>query len=120
MTDALKAFLQASSLEHAAFAPTSRYYGLATARWTRPDGLEVMYVRRRFIPAPDGFATVREHVVSEGDRLDNLAAKYLGDPEQYWRLCDGSGAMRPDELTETVGARLRITLPAGIPGGPDA
>ena len=25
-------------------------------------------------------------------------------------------AMRPDELTETLGWRLRITLPEGIPG----
>jgi len=120
MTDALKAFLQASSLENASFAPTSRYYGLATARWTRADGLEVTYVTRRFVPAPEKFATLREHAVSEGDRLDNLAARYLGDPEQFWRLCDANGAMRPDELIETVGSRLRITLPEGIPGGPDA
>jgi hypothetical protein len=28
--------------------------------------------------------------------------------------------MRPDELTETVGRRLRITLPEGIPGMPNA
>jgi hypothetical protein len=34
-----------------------------------------------------------------------------------WRLCDANGAMRPDELTETPGRRLRITLPEGIPGG---
>ena len=26
--------------------------------------------------------------------------------------------MRPDELTETLGRRLRITLPEGIPGAP--
>ncbi len=24
---------------------------------------------------------------SEGDRLDNVAAKYIGDPEQFWRVC---------------------------------
>ena len=56
---------------------------------------------------------------SQGDRIDNLAAKYLGDPQQYWRLCDGNGAVRPDELTETPGRRLRITLPEGVPGGTD-
>ena len=52
----------------------------------------------------------------EGERLDIIAAQHLGDPEQFWRLCDANGAMRPDELTETVGRRLRITLPEGIPG----
>jgi len=120
MTDPLKAFLQASSLDHAAFAPTSRYYGLATARWTRADGLEVSYVTRRLAPEPQSLATLREHEVSQGDRLDNLAARYLGDPEQFWRLCDANGAMRPDELVETAGTRLRITLPEGIPGASDA
>ena len=53
---------------------------------------------------------------SQGDRLDNLAARYLGDPEQFWRLCDANGAMRPDELTQTSARRLRITLPEGVPG----
>ena len=36
----------------------------------------------------------------QGDRLDNIAARYLGDPEQFWRICDANGAMRPDELTD--------------------
>jgi hypothetical protein len=52
--------------------------------------------------------------------LWNIAAQYLGDPEQFWRICDGNRAMRPDELTETIGRRLRITLPAGITGTPNA
>ena len=120
MTDPIKAFLQASALETAAYAPTSRYYGLETAQWTGSDGRVVTYVTRRFAPPPERFVTLREHAVREGDRLDNLAARYLGDPEQFWRLCDANRAMRPDELMETVGARLRITLPEGIPGVQDA
>jgi hypothetical protein len=120
VSDALKAFLQATSLENAPFSPVSRYHGLAVANWARPDGLEASYVTRRFIPPPEKFATLQEHVVSDGDRLDNLAARYLGDPEQYWRLCDANSAMRPDELVEMVGRRLRVTLPEGIPGGQDA
>ena len=46
-----------------------------------------------------------------------LAAGYLGDAELYWRLADANGAMRPRDLTETAGARVRITLPEGMPGG---
>ena len=53
-------------------------------------------------------------------RLDNLAAEYLGDPEQFWRICDANGVLRPDELTDTIGRRIRITLPDGIPGAPNA
>jgi hypothetical protein len=56
----------------------------------------------------------------QGDRLDNLAARYLGDPEQFWRLCDANGAMRPDELVEVIGAVIKITLPQGIAGSQNA
>ena len=56
----------------------------------------------------------------QGDRLDNITAKYLGDPEQFWRMCDANGAIRPDELTETIGNTIRITLPQGIPGPKNA
>lgn len=117
MTDPLKAFMQANALTSPAFATDSRYHGLDTAQWTAADGTPATYVRRRFIPPPENFATLREHVVEMGDRLDNLAAKHLGDPQQYWRICDGNGAVRPDELIETIGRRLRITLPEGVPGG---
>ena len=64
------------------------------------------------------FAAVQEHAVAEGDRLDNVAARYLGDPELFGRICDANRALRPDALLETIGRRLRITLPEGLPGGP--
>jgi hypothetical protein len=79
-----------------------------------------VYVQRRFVPPPERFDLLQEHEMTQGDRLDNLAAQYLGDPEQFWRLCDANNAIRPEELTETVGRRLRITLPEGIPASPDA
>jgi hypothetical protein len=63
---------------------------------------------------------LQEHVVVQGDRLDNITARYLSDPEQFWRVCDANAAMRPDELTEEPGRRLRITLPEGLPGIPNA
>jgi hypothetical protein len=34
----------------------------------------------------------------------------------YWLICDANGAIRPDELVETPGATLRITMPQGVPG----
>jgi nucleoid-associated protein YgaU len=47
----------------------------------------------------------------QGDRLDNLAARYLGDPEQFWKICDANNVLRPDELTEEIGRVVRIALP---------
>ncbi|HEX8267921.1 MAG TPA: hypothetical protein VF596_21160 [Pyrinomonadaceae bacterium] len=102
------------------FSPTSRYYGIETTTLETPRGKIVIYLRRRFVPSPERFALLQEHVVKQDERLDNITAQYLGDPEQFWRVCDGNGAMRPEELTETIGRRLRITLPEGIPGIPNA
>lgn len=102
------------------FPITSRYYAVQIVTRETPEGKEVAYLRRRFVPPPERFELLAEHTVTEGERLDNIAAKYLGDPEQFWRLCDANGALRPEELIETVGRRLRITLPEGIPGIPHA
>jgi len=118
MNDALKtldALLQSSAAGAQVFPPTSRYYGLATTSLTSADGRTVNYLRRRFVPQSSRFALLKQHAVVQNDRLDNLAARYIGDPEQYWRLCDANNAIRPDELIETIGQTLRITLPEGIP-----
>jgi hypothetical protein len=101
------------------FSPTSRYYGIETTTLETAQGKIIVYLRRRFVPLPERFALLREHVVKQGERLDNITAEYLGDPEQFWRVSDANGAMRPEELTETPGRRLRITLPEGIPGVPN-
>jgi hypothetical protein len=53
--------------------------------------------------------------VKEPDRLDNIAARYLGDPEQFWRICDANPILEPEEL-EVAGRRILITLPEGMPG----
>jgi len=59
---------------------------------------------------------LQEHVVRQHERLDNITARYLGDPELFWRICDANRAMRPEELTEAIGRRLRITWPEGLAG----
>lgn len=104
----------------AKFPNTSRYSGIEPGTLEATDGRVIAYLRRRFLPPPERFALLHEHTVVEGDRLDNVTAQHLGDPEQFWRVCDANGAIRPDELTETVGRRIRITLPEGIPGVPHA
>jgi hypothetical protein len=86
------------------FSPTSRYYLIDTAVYETATGEQIRYLRRRFVPMPERFAMLQEHMVTEGD------------PEQFWQICDANRAMRPEDLTDEVGNRLRITLPAGIPG----
>jgi hypothetical protein len=118
---ALQAMLQpAGGLTPNLFPPTSRYHGIDTATLETAEGKTIIYLRRRFLPPSERFALLQVHVVAQGERLDNITAQYLGDPEQFWRVCDANGAMRPDELTETIGRRLRITLPEGVPGLPNA
>jgi len=114
-TQALQQLLQPAGLPATLFPTTSRYYGIATATFVTAAGKTVIYLTRRFVPSPDLFVPVQAHVVTEGERLDNLAAAFLGDPEQFWRLCDTNGAVLPWELEET-GRRLVITLPLGVPG----
>jgi len=97
------------------FTITSRYYTVETTQLTTADGKTIVYLKRRRMPQPEEFVTLQVHRVIEGDRLDNIAAKYLGDPEQFWRLCDSNNAMEPEELTDEVGSSIRITLPEGIP-----
>jgi hypothetical protein len=119
MTDpnqALQAILQPGGLKSSLFPPTSRYSGIDTATLITPAQRTIIYLRRRFVPPPENFILLQEHVVAQGERLDNITAAYLGDPLQFWRVCDANRAMRPEELTEIIGIRLRITLPEGIPG----
>jgi hypothetical protein len=115
MNDPLQNWLEEAA-KATRFPPTSRYHGLDTAVLEMPEGRRVVYLRRRFIPPPENFAVLQEHTVREGDRVDNVAAHYLGDPELYWRLCDANLVLRPQDLTARPGSRIRITLPAGIPG----
>lgn len=97
------------------FPPTSRYHDLEVATLELPGGRRIAYLRRRFVPPPEAFALLRDHVVRDGERLDHVAALHLGDPEQFWRIADANGAIAPERLTETAGRRIRITLPAGVP-----
>ena len=121
MIDPAQLLLQAGSPTATLFPPTSRYQGIAVAVLTPPAGGDpVVYLRRRIVPAPERFVTLLEHVVTQGERLDTITAQNLGDPEQFWRVCDANRALRPEELTETLGRRLRITLPEGVPAPPTA
>ena len=97
------------------FEPTSRYNSLAvktiTVTSAHGEPREIRYVERRFLPPLGTGTTLVEHIVSQGDRLDNLTAKYLGDPTQFWRVADANDASRLEDLTEEIGSRITIQLP---------
>jgi hypothetical protein len=107
-------------IEMSAFPPTSRYAGVPAITHETADGRKVVHLARRFLPPADQFAFLQWHRVMQGERLDHIAAHYLGDPEAFWRLCDANNAMRPQDLTDTPARQLRITLPQGIPAQPHA
>lgn len=93
------------------FEPSSRYAPIPDGRLTDATGREIVYKRRRFLPAPEVLRVLAEVVVTQGDRLDLIAGRTFGDPEQFWRICDASNAMRPWELTEEPGQVLRVPVP---------
>jgi nucleoid-associated protein YgaU len=96
------------------FDSTSRYYSLETVQFTvtEPDGTtrQVAYKRRRFIPPANGQTVLVEHIVQQGERLDQITARYLGDPTQFWRVADANGVIDANELTIEPGRVVRIHL----------
>lgn len=93
------------------FEHTSRYYDLPTKTFTTSDQQTIAYVSRRFLPPGRDIPIAGEVVVTEDDRLDRLAASTLGDPEQFWQICDANNATNPEALTADIGRRLHIPQP---------
>lgn len=93
------------------FEPTSRYYDLPVATHVGEDGHEIAYKRRRFLPRAEDMTVLLEVTFVQGDRLDLIAARLLGDPEQFWRICDANNAMAPADLTATPGTVIRVAAP---------
>ena len=97
------------------FEPSSRYNSLAvktiTVNAADGESREIRYVERRFLPPLGTGTTLVEHIVSQGDRLDNITAKYLGDPTQFWQVADANDVSQLEKLTEEPGSRITIKLP---------
>ena len=93
------------------FEPTSRYYSIENASRTQPDGRVVAYKRRRFLPRGESLLALAEVNLAQGERLDVLTARVLGDAEQFWRVCDANNAMYPPDLVAQHGQRLKVPVP---------
>ncbi|WP_141340276.1 LysM domain-containing protein [Bradyrhizobium sp. USDA 3458] len=113
MTNPIEALFGAGLLPKTDFPLESRYHGNAVRAVLGPDGAPTTYLARRLVPSPERFATLAVYRVAEGDRLDRIAARLTGNPEQFWMLCDANGAIWPEEL-EVPETRIRQTLPVDV------
>jgi hypothetical protein len=90
---------------------TSRYYNIPTATFTTESGRVIAYKRRRFLPTGETLPLLAEVTVMQGERLDLVSTRTLGDPLQFWRICDANNAMDPFDLVDPSGQTLRIPVP---------
>ena len=75
------------------------------SRYLKADTYEVKDKRGRTVrvvapPAPPEQLLLGLHLLKQGERLDLLAAKYLGDPAGYWRIAEQNEVMLSEALTE--------------------
>jgi hypothetical protein len=98
-----------------AFPATSRYHAIPTASYPREgEGPCVVYLRRRFCPPDDAMPLLAMARVNPGERLDQLTARTLGDPTQFWRVADANHALNPFHLA-APGRVLRVPVPRHTP-----
>jgi nucleoid-associated protein YgaU len=85
--------------------PGSRYARTPVVEPVAADGSRPRSLAARRVPGTPG---VLEHVVMEGERLDQLAARFYGDPRKYWLILDAN----PEELDPLrllrPGRRIRV------------
>jgi hypothetical protein len=94
------------------FDPSSRYADLPTIEHRTASGRTVVYVGRRLLPPASQLTPLARVLVTEGDRLDLVAARTLGDPLQWWRIADANEGTDPEELVATPGRILWVSTPA--------
>jgi hypothetical protein len=93
------------------FESTSRYFLLPDATLIYPSGRVLRYKRRRFLPPGSALPLLVELTLEQDQRLDNATARVLGNPEQFWRVCDANDAMNPFDLEIDKTRLLRVPIP---------
>jgi len=103
------------------FDPSSRYFNLKDKKYKikkqnnmgsnrANEEITITYKERRFIPIVKEMNILKEITTVAGDRLDNISSQIIGDPEQFWQICDTNEVMHPLELTDEPGKIIRIGL----------
>ncbi|HEY0012012.1 MAG TPA: hypothetical protein VGB79_04075 [Allosphingosinicella sp.] len=100
------------------FTLKSRYAGQPVFETDRGDGVRVRYVAPRLLPEPADHGVATRHRTIEGDRLDLLAWRHLGNPAAWWMIADANRVAHPGELPGAPGDAVVIPVPgAGKVGG---
>lgn len=71
----------------------------------------IRYLRRRFIPHGNHVIGPVRVTVREGERVDQVAARALGNASRWWVICDANDAMSPFDLLDEPGTALAIPTP---------
>jgi hypothetical protein len=90
---------------------TSRYNVKDLATYSAPDGRQVPYLRRRFLPKTPAEGTTPTHLVIVGERVDSIAAAALNDAELSWQIADANIERHPVDLARP--GRV-IALPGAV------
>ena len=93
------------------FEANSRYYQIEEAKFTAADGRVIVYKKRRILPLSSTMQLAAEVKLVQGERLDLISSRLLGDPEQFWQICDSNDAMNPKHLTTVPGRIPKVSMP---------
>ena len=93
------------------FDQRSRYRDTENAEHVTATGQVIVYRRRRILPRVEDMNMRGAATPIANERLDHLAARTLGDPLQYWQLCDANPVMNPRELLDEQGRMIKIPQP---------
>ena len=92
------------------FFPGSRYLSLSPYSVTLANGNVVQATR---LPRPGPQAVLGYYRRNTGDRLDQIAARFLADATMFWHVCDANGAVVPDALAAHDLVGVPIDAPTG-------
>jgi len=85
---------------------------------TLRSGDSLKYLGRSLLPLPGTIPRQSSYTVQAGDRIDNVAARLLGDPLLYWMLMEANGASDPALLCAVPGSKIIVPSVVGIGGSP--
>lgn len=91
--------------------PDGRYASAARRQLPGADGRPITFLERRFLPDPADLTVLARVPMQAGDRLDILAARVLGEGDQWWRIADAHRVIHPESLEEPPGRRITIPMP---------
>ncbi len=91
--------------------PNSRYYRIENAQYHSPDGREIIYKKRRFLPQGKTMSILTQVNYTQGDRLDLITDRTLGESKEFWRICDANNTMKPSDLTAELGQTILVPIP---------